>query len=128
MADNSTELTSRQQRTIAALLSARNVREAAKASKVPERTVYTWFAEPAFRVALYEAEGHLIDAATRRLLHHQDVALTVILTIMADRDNPAAIRLKAAQSVLDQLLKLRELRNVEQRLTTLEALYAQQSS
>jgi hypothetical protein len=126
MTDNGTELTTRQQRTIAALLTAKNVREAARASKTPERTIYTWFNEPDFRTALYEAEGHLIDAATRRLLHHQDVALTVILTIMADRDNPASVRLKAAQSVLDQLLKLRELRNVEQRLTALEAIYAKQ--
>jgi transposase len=127
MADNGTELTTRQQRTIAALLAARNVREAAKQVKVPERTVYTWLAEPAFRAALYEAEGHLIDAATRRLLHHQDVALTVILTIMADRDNPAGVRLRAAQSVLEQLLKLRELRNVEQRLTALELAHARES-
>jgi flagellar motility protein MotE (MotC chaperone) len=125
MADNDTDLTTRQQRTIAALLAARNVREAAKQVKVPERTVYTWLAEPAFRAALYAAEGHLIDAATRRLLHHQDVALTVILTIMANPDNPAGVRLRAAQSVLEQLLKLRELRNIEQRLTALETLYAQ---
>ncbi len=127
MADNSTDLTSRQQRTISALLAARNVREASKQAKVSERTVYTWLAEPDFRTALYEAEGHLIDAATRRLLHHQDVALTVILTIMADRDNPAGVRLRAAQSVLEQLLKLRELRNVEQRLTALELAHARES-
>lgn len=127
MADNGTDLTPRQQRTVAALLAARNVREAAKQVKVPERTVYTWLNEPRFRAALYEAEGHLIDSATRRLLAHQDVALTVILHIMADKENAASVRLKAAQAVLDQLLKLRELRNVEQRLTSLEALYAQQS-
>jgi hypothetical protein len=123
MADNGTDLTSRQQRTIAALLSARNVREAAKQAKVSERTVYTWLAEPDFRTALYEAEGHLIDAATRRLLHHQDVALSVILTIMADRDNPASVRLRAAQLVLEQLLKLRELRDIESRLRALEATH-----
>jgi hypothetical protein len=128
MADNSTELSTRQQRTIGVLLAARNVREAAKQAKVHERTLYTWLGEPAFRAALYEAEGHLIDAATRRLLHHQDVALSVILSIMANPVNPASVRLKAAQSVLDQLLKLRELRNVEQRLSALEALYAQQPS
>jgi hypothetical protein len=127
MADNGIDLTSRQQRTIAALLAARNVREASKQAKVSERTVYTWLAEPDFRASLYAAEGHLIDAATRRLLHHQDVALTVILTIMADRDNPASVRLRAAQLVLEQLLKLRELRDIESRLRALEASFAQQS-
>jgi hypothetical protein len=124
MADFSAELTSRQQRTVAVLLAARNVREAAKQAKVSERTVYTWLGEPAFRAALYEAEGHLIDAATRRLLHHQDVALTVILSVMADKNNPASVRLRAAQTVLEQLLKLRELRDIEARLSALEANHA----
>ena len=121
MADNGTDLTTRQQRTIAALLAAKDVRAAAQQAKVPERTLYTWMGEPAFRAALYEAEGHLIDAAVRRLLHYQDAALTVILTIMADKQNHAGVRLRAAQTVLEQLLKLRELRDIEERLSALEA-------
>ncbi len=127
MADNGTDLTPRQQRTIAALLAARTVREAAKQVKVPERTVYTWLGETSFRAALYAAEGHLIDAATRRLLHHQDMALSVILHLMANPENPASVRLKAAQAVLDQLLRLRELRNIEQRLTALDLAHARES-
>jgi hypothetical protein len=123
MADNGIDLTTRQQRTIAALLAARNVREAAKQVKVSERTVYTWLAEPVFRAALYEAEGHLIDAATRRLLQHQDVALTVILTIMADEEIAPSTRLRAAIAIIDFMLKLRELRSIEQRLTALEAAH-----
>lgn len=128
MADNSTELSTRQQRTIAALLVAKDVRAAAKQAKVSERTLYTWLNENAFRAALYEAEGHLIDSATRRLLHHQEVALTVILSIMADKSNQSGVRLRAAQTVLEQLLKLRELRNIEQRLTALEENIAQQGN
>jgi hypothetical protein len=113
MTDNGTELTTRQQRTIAALLTAKNVREAARASKTPERTIYTWMGENAFRTALYEAEGNMIDAATRRLLQYQDAALTVIIEIMDDKENPAFVRLQAAKMVIEQLLKVRELRNVE---------------
>jgi hypothetical protein len=40
--------------------------------------------------------------------------------VMADHSNHPSVRLRAAQSVLDYLLKLRELRNVENRLLRLE--------
>ncbi len=127
MAENGTELTTRQQRTIAALLAAKDVREAAGQAKVPERTLYTWLSEPAFKAALYEAEGRLIDQVTRRLLKHQDAAMTTILLIMADQKYPASVRLRAATAVVDYMLKLRDLRNVEERLTALEANLVQQS-
>jgi hypothetical protein len=127
MADNGTELTTRQRRTIAALLAAKDVREAAKQARVPERTLYTWMTEPAFKTALYEAEGHLIDAATRKLLRYQDAALTTIITIMADKLILPAVRLRAAQTILEQLLKLRELRDIEGRLAALEEAYAKQT-
>lgn len=41
---------------------------------------------------------------------------------MADQRHPAGVRLRAAQTVLEALLKLRELRSIEQRLSALEAL------
>jgi hypothetical protein len=119
------QLTAPQRRTIAALLEQRDVRAAARAAKVGETTLHRWLAEPAFRAALYVAEGALIDAAVRRLLQHQDVALTVILSIMADQRYPAGVRLRAATAVVDYMLKLRELRNVEERLSALEEKLAQ---
>jgi hypothetical protein len=118
----STELTQRQRRTIAALLSAKNVRDAANQVKVPERTLYSWLRDPVFKAALYEAEGQLIDQATRRLLKYQEAAINVVLSIMADSHYSASVRLRAAQTILDTLFKLRELRNVEERLAALEEL------
>lgn len=121
------KITAQQQRAIAALLSTRNVATAAKQAKVGERTLHRWISEDAaFKVALSAAEGELIGTATRRLLQYQEAAIVVIATIMADTSNSAGVRLRAAGIVIDTMLKLRELRNVEERLTALEAQYATQ--
>jgi hypothetical protein len=131
MADNGTtnsKITPQQQRAVAALLSSKSVAEAAKQTGVSLRTMFRWMNDdPAFKVALSAAESALIDAATRRLLAHQEHALTVILSIMADKQYAAGVRLRAAMAVVDYMLKLRELRNIEDRLTALEEAYAGQT-
>lgn len=122
MADSGTqsELTPRQRRAVLALLSEKDVRAAALAAKVPERSLWRWLALPAFRAALTQAEGDLIDKATRRLLNLQDPAISVITVVLADKTISPGIRLRAAQSVLDYMIRLRELRNTEERLEELE--------
>lgn len=120
MVTNSDILTPRQQRAIAAILTARSLPDAALVANISLRTLRRWFNDSAFRAALLEAEGSAIDQATRRLLTLQAPAIEVLESTMAEGVNPA-VRLRAAQSVLDYLLKLRELRNVEERLSALEA-------
>jgi hypothetical protein len=115
-------LSERQRRAIAALLSARNVGEAARAANVGQRTLYRWLADAGFRAALLEAEGDAIDAATRRLVGLTEAAIDTLTTVMNDAEAPRGVQLRAAQGVLDYLLKLRELRNVEERLSRLEGL------
>ena len=123
MADNgstSGELTPTQQRAVRALLTSKGVSEAAKLAKVGERTLWRWLLDPGFKVALSAAEGELLDAATRRLLGLQESAIETFEQVLGDASASQAVRLRAAQLVLDYLLKLRELRDVEQRLTALE--------
>ena len=129
MAENGTDnavISGKQQRAILALLSTKNVAEAAVRAKVGERTLWRWLGEPMFRVQLAGAEADMLDAATRLLLQLQDGAIETVQAIMQDGETNASVRLRAAQAVLDYLLKLRELRNVEQRLTALEMAYARE--
>lgn len=125
MADD--ELTTPQQRAIAALLSTKSVAEAAKQAKVAERTLFRWLAEPEFKRQLGIAERELVSTATRRLLQYQDAAITTIVSIMADRQYSAGVRLRAATTVIDTMLRLRELFDLEERLSTLEAKIANQN-
>lgn len=131
MAENGTDnalISGKQQRAILALLSTKNVAEAAQQAKVGERTLWRWLGDPLFRVHLAGAEADMLDAATRRLLQLQDGAIETVQAIMQDSEASAGVRLRAAQAVLDYLLKLRELRNVEQRLTALEMAYASEQA
>lgn len=124
---NSLEITGMQRKAIAALLSSRSVPEAAEAAGLGQRTIYRYMTDPAFRLALADAEGQAIDNATRRLLTMQDLAIDTIADVLKDPESSAGVRVRAAGQVLEYLLKLRELRNIEHRLTALEAAsYAQQ--
>jgi len=129
MAGNSSgsdNLTAKQQRAVRVLLTSKSVGEAAQLAGVGERTLFRWLTEPPFKAALSVAEGELLDVATRRLLGLQDKAIETFENVLKDEEATQVVRLRAAQAVLDYLLKLRELRNVEQRLTALEQAYAEQ--
>lgn len=121
-------LTAQQRKAIAALLTAPTIAAAAKAAGVAERTLHRWLSDNEhFRAALDAAEGQVIGGVTRRLIGYADHALTVMVQIMADRSHSPAVRLRAAQGIIDSMLRLRELRNLEERLAKLEEAYAQQS-
>lgn len=122
MAQNGAEnqLTSRQAQAIAALLASRSIGEAAKAADVGQRTLHRWLADATFRAALHEAEAQAIAAAARRLVQLTESALDVVESVLADPDIHPATRLKAVDTVLNNVLKLRDLGTIEQRLAALE--------
>lgn len=97
-----------------------SVTAAAAACGVPERTLYRWLNEPAFHAELTAAEGAAIDEATRKLIGAAVTAVETLHAIVADPEASNNVRARAAGLLLDNLLKLRELRNVEQRLEALE--------
>ena len=114
-------LSTKQVKAISALLTCNGITEAAAAAEVDPRTITRWLKQDNFRQALTAAESDLIDAATRRLLRLQDAALKVVEGYLADDSQaPEGVRLRAATSALDNLLKLRSLRDTERRLAALE--------
>ena len=114
------DLTPRQRRTITALLSSRNIQEAAQVAKVGTRTLFRWLKNDTdFRAALLEAENRTIDEATRRLLAGQEQALDTLESIMTKADKQSDKRL-AAIAWLEIALRWCELRDFEQRLLKLE--------
>lgn len=113
-------LTTRQRKAITALLTSANVAQAAKKAGVSERSIYRYLAEESFKQALLDAESEAIYQATRRLVGLQGLAIETLEEVLRDKAEKSSVRLKAATNVLDYLLKLRELRNVEERLAALE--------
>lgn len=112
-------LTPKQRQAVRALLGANSVPAAARAAGVGEHTLLRWLRAPGFRAAL-AAEGELLVAATRRQLHLQDAASETFAAVLGDAAASPSGRVRAVQAVLDYLVKLRMLRDVEQRLTVLE--------
>lgn len=115
-------LSTKKAKAIAALLSSKNVTEAAELAGVGTRTLFRWMQEIDFQEALTQAESEAIDAATRRLIGLQGAAIDTLHDTLSDRKALPGIRMRAAQSILDFLMRLRELRNVESRLAKLEAI------
>lgn len=121
MAENMTKITHRQTKAIQALMDNRNVTRAAEVSGIPARTIYRWLGTPLFCAELAKAEQQAIDTAGRNLVRLADGALAVMSNILAAGDLNPVVRLRAAGMVLDNLIRLRELK-IENRLAELEAV------
>lgn len=118
-------LTPKQQRAIAALLTARDVADAAQAAGVGYRTLRGWLKQPAFVAELDEAQRQALSATIRRLTSLSMGATVVLARVMADNEATPAARIRAADIVLSRLMSLKELIDVEQRLAAVEATLAE---
>ena len=113
-------ITTKQQKAITALLSERTARDAAKAAGVGEKTLYTWLADPAFRGALRSAEAEVLDTVTRRLGVGQTLALDTLESLIQKAKHEST-KLTACVSWLNMFVKYRDMKDIDERLTALEA-------
>lgn len=123
MTEKNTEnvITVRQQKAITALLTERTTRDAAKKCGVNEKTLYEWLKnDAAFLSALKSAEKDILDSVTRRLSSGQTSALDTVEKLFQSARHEST-RLRAAVAWLDLSLKYKDLLDIDQRLTALEA-------
>jgi hypothetical protein len=122
MADISTaeELTARQYKALAALVSEPNIRRAAEASGVPERTLYTWLKDPLFDAEYRVMRRDGVRQATARLQHASAAAVSVLCQLMAKDTTHPSIRLAAASKILDLAIRAVELEDFADRLAAME--------
>ena len=115
------ELTTRQKKAIAALISQPDAKAAAKRARVGYRTIMRWLAEDdQFKRALVEAESDAINEAGRLLLAGQKQAFKTLFDLMTNARSESTRRLSAV-AWIDFGLRYRELRNIEGRIADLEA-------
>jgi hypothetical protein len=125
MTGNAVKLGRKKENAIVALLSQRNVDEAARAAAVPARTLYRWLKEPEFHAAYREARRDAFGQAAARLQQMSSAAVSTLGKIMVDSNAPAASRVRAAHSVLEQAAKAIEMDDLEARLAALERTAAE---
>lgn len=100
------------------LASGSSVEDAAKAAGVSVRTAYRRLADPLFARRLAEARDELISGALSELVQSASEAVATLRALLNASDE--RVRLGAAKSTLEQLLRLRETLALSQRLATLE--------
>lgn len=113
-------ISTKQQKAIAALLAERTLGAAAKSAGVGERTLYTWLNEPNFKAALRDAEKAILDEVARRLSAGQSLALDTLQKLVTSARHEST-KLRASVAWLELSLKFRDMQDIEDRLTALEA-------
>lgn len=113
-------LNAKQMRAISALLVTGNREQAAKDAGVSKTSIYRWFQDPAFVNALHVAERDALADVSRQLVSLSRLAADTLRDAMKDPDARLGERIRAAESVLNQLLKLREMIDLETRIADLE--------
>jgi len=110
----------RQARTLTLLAQGLPVAEVCRQSMVNRSTLYRWLEQPHFKAAVDAATAAAIDDLTRRLTALGAQAADTLASTMADPQAPASTKVQAARAVLENLLRLRELVNLETRIAALE--------
>lgn len=101
-----------------ALVAGSPVEQAARTAGVSVRTAYRRLADPGFARRLAQARDELISSALGELVDCATEAVATLRALLTASDE--RVRLGAAKSTLEQLLRLRETLALSQRLATLE--------
>jgi hypothetical protein len=120
MAGHGEKLGRKQEDAIAALLSQRNIEEAARAAGVGTRTLIRWLKLPEFGKEYRRARREAVHQSVARLQQATGAAATIVLKLMTDPNVPAAVKLRAAECVFDRAFKGVELEDIEVRVAALE--------
>lgn len=86
---------------IAALLDHGTIRAAAQAAGISERTLYDRMNKGDFQALYKAAKADLIRAAVLNINRQLQAAIDTVVEVMQDPDNNAAVRLQAAQTILN---------------------------
>ena len=113
---------------IAALLTSRNIDEAAKAAGISTRTLLRWMKEPEFQTAYREARRTAYSQAVAKLQQGATAAATTLLKVMLDQSTPASVRVRAAECIMNHSSRAIEIEDVEARVTELERTTRESSS
>jgi len=120
MMGHGTKFGRKKEEAIAALLSQRNIEEAARFVNIGTKTLLRWLQLPEFERAYREARRAAFAQSIGRLQQASSAAVATLLKIMVDPTAPAASRIRAADSVLGHAAKAIEIEDIEARVSELE--------
>jgi len=95
------------------------VEAAARSAGVSARTAYRRMEDPEFRRRLQKARDDMIERTSGVLTASSNEGVKALLTLVRDSHSDA-VRLGAARAILEMCMKVRELTELEKRITALE--------
>jgi hypothetical protein len=111
----------KKEEAIAALLTQRNIEEAAKVAGIGANTLLRWLKVPEFQTAYRQARREAFGQAVARLQQGTSAAATTLLKTMIDPATPASVRVRAAEAIFNHAAKAIEIEDIEVRVAALEA-------
>lgn len=114
----SAPITARQRRALAVILAAPNMEEAARRARVGRTTLYNWLQESAFKNELRRQQNEVFNSAIARLKSLVGSAVNGLGDLV--RAESESVRRAACRDILEAALKVKELHEIDERLTAIE--------
>jgi DNA-binding MurR/RpiR family transcriptional regulator len=123
-----TKLKRKLDEAVAAMLTQRNIEEAARSVGVSTATLMRWQKLPEFQAAYREARRAAYGQAIARLQQGTTAAATTLLKTLIDPATPASVKVRAAEAIFNHAAKAIEIEDIEARVTALEEAAETQKS
>jgi hypothetical protein len=120
MKGHGTKFERKMEEAVAALLTQRNMEEAAKSIGIATNTLLSWTKVPEFQAAYREAKRTAYGQATARLQQATSAAASTLMKVMIDAATPASVRVRAAEAIFNHAAKAIEIEDIEARVSELE--------
>ena len=101
MAGHGEKFGRKKEEAIAALLTQRNIEEAARTAGIGTRTLLRWLKIPEFAAAYRIARRQAFGQSIARLQQATSAAAATLMKIMVDSSAPASVRVRAADSIFN---------------------------
>ena len=116
--DNS-GLSSKQKKALSFFLSGRSESECCRQAQISRETYYQWLKEQAFKAALSNMRNMIVEDAIETIKGQTTRAVDTLVKLL-DVNNPILQR-HVANDILSHVARFKELQEIENRLTALEA-------
>ena len=110
----------KKEEAIAALLTQRNIEEAAKTAGIGANTLLRWLKIPEFQASYREARRAAFGQAVARLQQGTSAAATTLLKTLVDPGTPASVKVRAAEAIFNHAAKAIEMEDIDARVSELE--------
>jgi transposase-like protein len=110
----------KKEEAIIALLTQRNIEEAAKSIGIAPNTLLRWMKEPEFDKAYRGARRAAFGQSIAKLHQMSGAAVSTLGKVMVDPTTPPSTKVRAAEAIITHGAKAIEMEDIEARVSELE--------